>query len=86
MTEHEAIYQALSSPFGLVVTGTLARLRSAQRTLAEHDPLVRELRVLGPDARGQIFLLRATDELRAEMKLAEQLAHDKRNSNGGHQE
>lgn len=62
MNEHEVIYEAAASSFGLVVRGSIAALRKAR---GEHsdDPGLVDLAILGPDERGQIWIVRK-DKLR----------------------
>jgi hypothetical protein len=64
MTEEELLYQALSTPLGLVVRADHKRLRRARSRCLERDPALHELAIIGPDASGQTYLLR-TDRARS---------------------
>jgi hypothetical protein len=57
--EEEVLYQALSSPLGLVVTGSRAALAKAKSQLAKSDPAILELVLVGPDPSGQLYILRS---------------------------
>ena len=59
MTEEELLYQALSTPLGLVVRADHKRLRKARSRVLVNDPAIHELVIIGPDASGQTYLLRA---------------------------
>ena len=64
-SEHEMLYAAASTEFGLVVTGNAKRLRAARSDLRDDVAMV-DLAVLGPDERGQIWLVRK-DQLRSHL-------------------
>lgn len=64
MNEQDLLYQALESPLGLVVRGSLQRFQRARSELMKRDHLMRELRLLGPDASGQLWLLREGEAVR----------------------
>ncbi len=59
MTEEELLYQALATPLGLVVRADVKRLRRARQRCLENDPALHELAIIGPDASGQTYVLRA---------------------------
>jgi len=59
MNEEEVLYDALKSPLGLVVRGSKAQFAKAKSALAKSDPAISELVLVGPDASGQLYVLRA---------------------------
>ena len=61
MNEQDAIYAAATSDFGLVVRGDARALRKTRTAL--RDPGLVDLAILGPDSRGEIWLVRK-DRLR----------------------
>ena len=63
MHEEEALYQALSSPLGLIIRGSKNALTRARSKLAQSDPAISELALIGPDPSGQLYILR-TDQAR----------------------
>ena len=65
MGEEELLYQALASPFGLVVKGDKLRLQRAKTKLTKSDPALLDLAIIGPDPGGQLYLLRM-DKARAQ--------------------
>ena len=71
--EAELLYAALRSPLGVVVRCDPTRLRSTRAQLLTRDPALRDLRVLGPDASGQLWLLRA---VQANAELRKEKGHE----------
>ena len=63
MHEEEVLYEALRSPLGLVVKGSKQALQKAKAALAKNDAAISELALIGPDASGQLYVLR-TDRAR----------------------
>jgi hypothetical protein len=61
--EEEVLYEALRSPLGLIVRGSKQALQKARAKLAQNDPAISELALIGPDPQGQLYLLR-TDQAR----------------------
>ena len=57
-SESEVLYAALRAPFGLVVRGDLAALQRTRARLLRDDSALSDLSVLGPDERGQLWLVR----------------------------
>jgi len=57
-SEPEVLYAALSARYGLVVRGDLVALQKARARLVKEDSAMSELTLLGPDERGQIWLVR----------------------------
>lgn len=62
--EHDVLYEALKTPFGLVVTGSAKVLRKARSEVS--DAALAGLTILGPDERGQIWIVRK-DAVQAHM-------------------
>ena len=59
MTEDEMLYQALSSPLGLVIRADRQRVAAACKRLSANDPAVLDLLLIGPDPAGSLYVLRA---------------------------
>jgi len=58
MNEEDLLYKALTSPRGLVVRADKVRLQRARSKLTKNDPAMLELTIIGPDPRGQLYVLR----------------------------
>ena len=69
MNEEETLYDALQSPLGLIVRGSKSALTRARAKLAQNDPAISELALIGPDPRGQLYVLR-TDQARQQAQSA----------------
>jgi hypothetical protein len=66
--EAELLYAALAAPLGVVVRCNPQRLRSTRQRLLQKDAALMDLHVLGPDASGQLWIVRslqANEELEA---------------------
>ena len=63
MNEEEVLYDALRSPLGLVIRGSKSALARTRAKLAQSDPAISELALIGPDPAGQLYILR-TDQVR----------------------
>jgi hypothetical protein len=63
VNEEEVLYDALQSPLGLIVRGSKSALARARAKLAQNDPAISELALIGPDLAGQLYILR-TDQAR----------------------
>ena len=64
-SEHDMMYLAARSPFGLVVRGNVKALREARSSMREDIALL-DLVVLGPDGSGLVWLIRK-DKIRGEV-------------------
>jgi|HubBroStandDraft_1064217.scaffolds.fasta_scaffold151794_3 hypothetical protein len=57
MSESELLYAAASAKFGIIVTGSVKRFRDARSALRD-DIALSDLAILGPDERGQLWLVK----------------------------
>ncbi len=72
MNEEEVLYDALRSPLGLVVKGSKVAFSRAKTKLAQSDPAISELALIGPDPAGNLYILR-TDQARQQAVRKEQV-------------